>query len=115
MIEDGDKACQKSRNILHNVGTVVGDLWHMKDGVYVAVLIALPEDSELRKHEDGDFKNKVELSSFQVRYLACFLDFSEQLKFLGTMSINVKARSCFRSVAETKQEQKKHEPNKVTT
>ncbi|KNA15369.1 hypothetical protein SOVF_098820 [Spinacia oleracea] len=98
MIEDGDKACEKSRNILHNIVTVVDDLWRMKDGLYAAVLTALPEDdsgrrqpsndmlakvknlrsalndlhlkhkslaSELRKHEDGDFKNKAELSSFR--------------------------------------------------
>lgn len=46
MIEDGDKACEKSRNILHNIVTVVDDLWRMKDGLYAAVLTALPEDGK---------------------------------------------------------------------
>lgn len=95
MIEDGDKACEKSRNIVRNIMTAVDDLWRMKDGLYAAVLAALPEDgscsrkpfndmvtevknlrsvlsdlhlkhrslaSELRKHQNGDLKNKAELN-----------------------------------------------------
>ncbi|KAL2892515.1 E3 ubiquitin-protein ligase BRE1-like 1 [Bienertia sinuspersici] len=94
MLDDGDKACEKSRNILRNIVAAVDGLWHMKDGLYTAVLTALPEDGscrrkeshdmlaevknlrstlsdlllkhralvkELRKHQDGDFKNKAEL------------------------------------------------------
>lgn len=44
MIEDGDNACEKSRNILRNIVAAVDDLWSMKDGLYAAVLAALPED-----------------------------------------------------------------------
>lgn len=44
MLEDGDKACEKSRNILRNIVAVVNDLCRMKDGLYTTVLTALPED-----------------------------------------------------------------------
>jgi len=44
MMEDGDKACEKSRNILWNIVSAVDDLWRLKDGLYAALLMAIPED-----------------------------------------------------------------------
>lgn len=44
MIEDGDKVCEIFRNILCNVVVVVDDLWCMKDGLYVVVLMVFLED-----------------------------------------------------------------------
>uniref|UniRef100_A0A803LI99 E3 ubiquitin protein ligase n=1 Tax=Chenopodium quinoa TaxID=63459 RepID=A0A803LI99_CHEQI len=110
MIEDGDKACEKSRNIVRNIGTAVDDLCHMKDGLYAAVLIALPEDgscrqkpsndmlaevrnlrsalsdlhlkhkslaNELRKHQDGDLKNKAELVYLREELESVILELEE--------------------------------------
>lgn len=54
MIEDGDKACEKSRNILQNIVSAVDDLWHLKDGLYAAVLMAIPEDGSCRRKSSND-------------------------------------------------------------
>ncbi|CAO2834803.1 unnamed protein product [Amaranthus hypochondriacus] len=61
MVEEGDKACEKSKNILHNIVGAVNDLWCMKDGLYNAVLTALPKDDSCKRKESytmmADIKN----------------------------------------------------------
>ncbi|XP_048496318.1 E3 ubiquitin-protein ligase BRE1-like 1 isoform X2 [Beta vulgaris subsp. vulgaris] len=54
MIEDGDNACEKSRNILRNIVAAVDDLWSMKDGLYAAVLAALPEDGSFKRKASNE-------------------------------------------------------------
>lgn len=45
MEEDREQiASEKTRNILHNIVIAINNLWHLKDGLYAAVLNEHPKD-----------------------------------------------------------------------
>lgn len=47
MEEDRPTSCGKTKNSLSNIVSTINDLWCLKDGLYAAVLEALPEDGKL--------------------------------------------------------------------
>ncbi|GMH00632.1 hypothetical protein Nepgr_002471 [Nepenthes gracilis] len=59
MVEDGNNICEKSRNILRNIVAAVDDLWLLKDGLYVALSMAVPEDGSCRQKTSNDLVNEV--------------------------------------------------------
>uniref|UniRef100_A0A5B7BUQ2 E3 ubiquitin protein ligase n=1 Tax=Davidia involucrata TaxID=16924 RepID=A0A5B7BUQ2_DAVIN len=56
MEEDGPKAVEKTKNIFDNIVAAIGELWHLKDGLYAAVLKAFPEDGPCRQKTSNDLE-----------------------------------------------------------
>ncbi|RVW20061.1 E3 ubiquitin-protein ligase BRE1-like 1 [Vitis vinifera] len=59
MEEDRPTSCGKTKNSLSNIVSTINDLWCLKDGLYAAVLEALPEDGLCNKKISGDLHAEV--------------------------------------------------------
>ncbi|KAK9273023.1 hypothetical protein L1049_017830 [Liquidambar formosana] len=59
MEEDGQTACEKTKNILGNIVSAIDDLWYFKDGLYAAILKALPEEGLYRQKVSRDLEKEV--------------------------------------------------------
>ncbi|GAB4844304.1 ubiquitin-like modifier hub1 [Ancistrocladus abbreviatus] len=59
MVENGDRMCEKSKAILQNIVAAVDDIWRLKDGLYVALAVAIPEDGSSRQKTSSDLVKEV--------------------------------------------------------
>lgn len=59
MEEDRPTSCGKTKNSLSNIVSTINDLWCLKDGLYAAVLEALPEDGLCYKKISSDLHAEV--------------------------------------------------------
>nr|CAN69177.1 hypothetical protein VITISV_024408 [Vitis vinifera] len=59
MEEDRPTSCGKTKNSLSNIVSTINDLWCLKDGLYAAVLEALPEDGLCNKKISSDLHAEV--------------------------------------------------------
>ncbi|XP_074272824.1 E3 ubiquitin-protein ligase BRE1-like 1 [Silene latifolia] len=66
MMEEGHKACEKSRSIMHNAVSAVDDVWLMKHGFDAAESSSLPRD-DCRQEEFSDLLTEIENMQSTVR------------------------------------------------
>ncbi|KAH9625585.1 hypothetical protein KSS87_001455 [Heliosperma pusillum] len=66
MMEDGHKACEKSRSIMHNAVSAVDDVWLMKHGFDAAESMSLRRD-DCREKEFSDLVTEMENMQATVR------------------------------------------------
>ncbi|KAK6285436.1 hypothetical protein POUND7_011615 [Theobroma cacao] len=60
MEEDREQiASEKTRNILHNIVIAINNLWHLKDGLYAAVLNEHPKDGSCKQKASSELESEV--------------------------------------------------------
>ncbi|GAB2271016.1 ubiquitin-like modifier hub1 [Dionaea muscipula] len=59
MVENGDKCCENSRNILRNIVTAVDEMWRLKDGLYAALSMVIPENDSYRNNTSNELVQEV--------------------------------------------------------
>ncbi|XP_007052228.2 PREDICTED: E3 ubiquitin-protein ligase BRE1-like 1 [Theobroma cacao] len=60
MEEDREQiASEKTRNILHNIVIAINNLWHLKDGLYAAVLKEHPKDGSCKQKASSELESEV--------------------------------------------------------